>query len=154
VDLTTSRVRRCRITRARSPAFSQHECHGGGTARPIIRELRERTREARAAYQESQQLQRALEALDTDVAQAPKRSEGRRRGRLPARKAAGRARRGANRKAIVAAIGERPGLTAREIAESTGIARNTVASTVTRLSASGELVRIELPAGGVGFRAA
>jgi hypothetical protein len=42
-------------------------------------------------------------------------------------------------------------LRAGEIADATGIARNTVASTVTRLVASGALERGELPEGGVGF---
>jgi DNA-binding transcriptional ArsR family regulator len=68
--------------------------------------------------------------------------------------AVGRARRGANREAILAAVGERPGATAREIADLTGVARNTVASTLTRLAAAGVLERSELPAGGVGFRLA
>ena len=49
-------------------------------------------------------------------------------------------------------MGERPGATAREIADLTGIARNTVASTLTRLAAAGVLERSELPAGGVGYR--
>ena len=63
-----------------------------------------------------------------------------------------RMRRGANREAIIAAVRARPGSTAREIADATGIAR-TVASTVTRLAASGAIERTALPAGGVGFRA-
>jgi type II secretory pathway component PulJ len=116
----------------------------------IAREIRERASEARAAYEESQQLERALAALDADAGQAPKRSKRRRRGRPPG---SSRARRGANREAILAVVRERPKSTAREIADATGIARNTVASTVTRLSASGTLERAELPAGGVGFRA-
>jgi DNA-binding MarR family transcriptional regulator len=49
-------------------------------------------------------------------------------------------------------VRERPGSTAREIADATGIARTTVASTVTRLAANGALERSELPDGGVGFR--
>ncbi len=64
-----------------------------------------------------------------------------------------RTRRGANREAILAAVGERPGATARELADATGIARTTVASTLTRLAAAGVLERLELPDGGVGFRA-
>jgi DNA-binding MarR family transcriptional regulator len=51
-------------------------------------------------------------------------------------------------------VGERPGATAREIADATGIARTTVASTVTRLAAAGVLGRSELPGGWVGFRTA
>ena len=78
---------------------------------------------------------------------------GSRRGRRPKPSGGGRTRRGANREAILAAVRERPGSTAREIADATGIARNTVASTVTRLAASGALERRALPGGGVGFTA-
>src|SRR4051794_18903798 len=118
----------------------------------IIQEIQERTREARAAYEESQQLERALAALDADAGYPPNRSKEPRR--RPSQRTGGtRARRGANREAIVAAVRERPGSTARAIADTTGIARNTVASTLTRLAASGVLERSELPAGGVGFRA-
>jgi CRP-like cAMP-binding protein len=123
----------------------------------ILHEIRERKREAHAAYEESQQLERALAALDakTPGGVGQRRSKAGRPGRRGTPKAGGaRARRGANREAILAAVGERPGVTAREIADLTGIARATVASTVTRLAASGVLERSELPAGGVGFRPA
>jgi DNA-binding transcriptional ArsR family regulator len=122
----------------------------------ILGEIRERKREARAAYEETQQLVAALAALDA------KRGDGagRRRSKEAGGErggtkgpAGGRARRGANREAILAAVRERPGLTARELADATGIARTTVASTLTRLAANGALERSELPAGGVGFRA-
>jgi|SRR3954449_3917039 hypothetical protein len=126
----------------------------------ILREIRERMREARGAYQESQRLERALAALDaradgtvgasrSQPARArPKQTRGR-----SGRASSARARRGANREAILAVVTKRPGATAREIADATGIARTTVASTVTRLAANGALERSELPGGGVGFRA-
>jgi CRP-like cAMP-binding protein len=114
----------------------------------ILAEIRERKQAAQAAYEESRQLERALAALDPGSQASPKAS------RSAPKPAAGRARRGANREAILAAVGERPGATAREIADLTGIARNTVASTLTRLAADGVLERSELPAGGVGFRPA
>jgi len=49
-------------------------------------------------------------------------------------------------------VGERPGATAREIADLAGIARTTVAGTVTRLAAAGVLERTARPDGSVGFR--
>ena len=114
----------------------------------ILAEIRDRKQAAQAAHEESQQLERALEALGVSSAQRPAQR------RSAPQPTAGRARRGANREAILAAVGERPGATAREIADFTGIARATVASTVTRLAADGVLERSALPAGGVGFRSA
>jgi hypothetical protein len=119
----------------------------------ILREIRERKREARAAYDESRQLERALAALGEDTgAAAPRRAKGRSAERARAQPSR-RAPRGAKREAILAAVRERPGSTAGEIADATGIARATVASTITRLTASGVLERSERPDAGVGFRA-
>ena len=109
----------------------------------ILGEIRERKQATRAAYEESQQLERALAALDAEP-----------RGGRDATKPAARARRGANRAAILAAVDQRPGATAREASDLTGIKRTTVASTLTALAAAGALERTELPAGGVGFRTA
>jgi CRP-like cAMP-binding protein len=123
----------------------------------ILGEIRERKQAAQAAYEESLQLEQALAALDAEApgGAGQRRSKGSRsRRRVAAKPTVGRAPRGANREAILAAVGERPGATAREIADATGIARATVASTVTRLVADGVLERSELPGGGVGFRAA
>jgi hypothetical protein len=123
----------------------------------ILSEIRERKHAAQAAYEETQQLERALAALDAEPpgGAGQRRSKGGRPGRRAAsRVVGGRARRGANREAIVTAVGERPGATARELADLTGIGRATVASTASRLAAAGVLERGELPAGGVGFRLA
>jgi CRP-like cAMP-binding protein len=120
----------------------------------ILREIRERKREARAAYEELQRLECALAALDESARGGdPRRSKQRRSGRARSRGRAGKhARRGANRELILVAVRERPGSTAREIADATGIARATVASTLTRLASNGTLARRELDGGGVGFR--
>jgi hypothetical protein len=120
----------------------------------ILGEIRERKREAQAAHEEYQLLERALAALDGTGEQGRGRSK--RHGPRPrrARPAGRRVRRGENREAILAALRERPGSTAREIADATGIARTTVASTVTRLAASGALERGGRPGGGVGFSVA
>src|SRR4051794_18055663 len=123
----------------------------------ILGEIRERMNEARDAHDESQQLERALAALDAKAegGVGERRSQGarpRRRRSRGRRSPSARAGRGANREAIIAAVAERPGSTAREIADATGIARTTVASTVTRLAVSGALERSEPPGGGIGFR--
>jgi CRP-like cAMP-binding protein len=119
----------------------------------ILQEIRERKEASRAAYEESQRLQRALAALDQQDGRS-RGPETRRRGRGGASTArrGPRAAPGANRAAILAAVRERPGVTAGELAAATGIARATVSSTVARLATSGALERTELPGGGVGFR--
>jgi CRP-like cAMP-binding protein len=118
----------------------------------ILGEIRERKEASRAAYEESQRLERALAALGAD------RKEVTVRGRdVQQRRRAGGERRaapGANRDAIVAVVRERPGVTAGEIAFATGIARATVTSTAARLTGGGTLERVELPGGGIGFRVA
>jgi CRP-like cAMP-binding protein len=112
--------------------------------------IRERRKASRAAYEESERLERALAALEADGSDATVRRAVARRGQ---RGGVGRrAARGANRDAIVAVVRDRPGVTAGEIASVTGIARATVSSTVARLAASGTLVRVHLPGSGVGFR--
>jgi hypothetical protein len=60
-----------------------------------------------------------------------------RRGTKPGRD--GRAPQGANKQAIIAAILERPGITAPEIAERSGLKRTVVSATINRLKHSGEL---------------
>ena len=124
---------------------------GDDLLRRILEEIRVRKETSRAAYEESQRLERALEALEAGAtgAGAP-RPAGRRRARV----AAGRRRAapGANRDAIVGVVRDRPGVTAGEIASATGIARATVSSTVARLAGGGTLERVEMPGGGVGFR--
>jgi hypothetical protein len=66
---------------------------------------------------------------------------------------ASRARKGANKRAILELIAQRPGIAPAEIAQLTGVKRTVVASTVSRLKRRGELeahaegVRIAAPAG-------
>ena len=116
----------------------------------ILGEIRERKEVSRAAFEESQRLERALAALKADGKRASVRG-----GDVRQRRRGGGGRRaapGANRDAIVAVVRDRPGVTAGEIASATGIARATVSSTAARLAGSGTLERVELPGGGVGFR--
>src|SRR3954451_9441489 len=111
----------------------------------ILHEVRERKEAARAAYEESVRLQAALDALGdggsaraatTTVTAAPVR-------RTP---------RGENRRRILEVVEGRPGASAGEVAQVTGIARPTVASTLAKLASDGEVERVDRPAGGVGLK--
>jgi DNA-binding IclR family transcriptional regulator len=55
---------------------------------------------------------------------------------------------------VLAVVSERPGVTAGELVATTGIARPTVSTTLSRLASEGLVARQELPGGGVGFRIA
>jgi DNA-binding transcriptional ArsR family regulator len=120
----------------------------------VLREVRERKGSLQAAVEESARLERALAAL------APKPAAGSRpvaRGsEAPARPPRRRLRAapGANRRAILALVSERPGVTAGEISGATGIARSTVSPTLARLSDAGAIERVKLPGRGVGYRSA
>jgi hypothetical protein len=119
----------------------------------ILQEIRERKQASRAAFEESERLERALAALEQPDAPVGSAGTGRReggRGSTPRRRQ--RAAPGANREAILAVVRERPGVTVGELSATTGIARATVSSTAARLASAGTLERTELPGGGVGFR--
>jgi len=119
----------------------------------VLREIRERKQAAQAAVDESARLERALAALGQEprarTSAAVTRSRGTRRS--PRRRK--RAAPGANREAILALVRERPGASAGEIAQATGIARSTVSPTLARLVDGGAIERSQVPGGGVGFRA-
>jgi CRP-like cAMP-binding protein len=121
----------------------------------VLREVRERMKQSRAAYEESQRLHAALMALDQGSrgGAAPKSSR-RRPTRRAGRTSAKRAPRGENLRRIREAIEQRHGATAGEVASATGIARPTVASALGRLARDGEMEKTELPGGGVGYRKA
>src|SRR5690242_16078157 len=86
--------------------------------RRILREIRARLSESRAAAEEYDRLQAALSALGTDpptasrTSRAPSRA--RRRATTASRKP--RARRGANRDKALQVIADRPGVTVAELA--------------------------------------
>jgi DNA-binding transcriptional ArsR family regulator len=137
----------------------------------VLREIRERRQVAEAAYHESQRLERALAALglasgragaDADGAATRRPSRSRRAaaatgdGEPPRRRSRPRRSRaapGANRERILALVRERPGVTAGEIAQQTGIGRSSVTTTLGRLVDAGTVQRVELPGGKAGFRA-
>jgi predicted HTH transcriptional regulator len=68
------------------------------------------------------------------------------------RKQRTRAPRGANREAILSVAGERPGVTAAEIADVTKISRAVTYNTLAKLIDQGKLEKTELPGGQTGYR--
>jgi len=116
----------------------------------VLSEIRERLERSRAAYEESQVLERALAALGPVASARADRAVARAAStRRPARRR--RAAAGANREAILAVVRERPGVSVGEVQAATGIARSSVTVALTRLVGEGVLRREQLPSGGVGF---
>jgi hypothetical protein len=70
------------------------------------------------------------------------------RPRKPARK---RAAPGANREAVLRVVGERPGVTARELAAAAGVSGSTLYSLLRRLTQERVLEKRELPGGQTGY---
>src|SRR3954454_5202528 len=119
--------------------------------RRILREVRARLKESRAAVEEYDRLQAALAALGTGGGDASTRTR-------PARASSSapkrRARRGANRDKALRVIADRPGVTVAELASATGIAKNVLYSLTRTLTQRGAIERVELPADTFGFRIA
>jgi IclR helix-turn-helix domain len=65
-----------------------------------------------------------------------------------------RAPRGANREAILKLVGERPGVSAAEIADVTKITRAVTYNTLSKLVQQGLLAKTELPGGQTGYQPA
>ncbi len=91
---------------------------------------------------EADELRAAIARLEGDGARGrgrPAASRSSSSRRKPRRTASGRAPRGQAREAILKAAKEHPEATSGEIANLTGLARNTVATTMSKLRAAGEL---------------
>lgn len=127
-------------------------------------ELQERLQESRAAALEYERLQQALAALGGTAGQdepAPlpsrtARPAGTRR-RTRARRGAAtkqgqRAPRGQNRERVVRAVGDRPGVTAPELAAVSGVKGGTLYALLRRLIEEGTMTKHELPGGDTGYR--
>jgi len=119
-------------------------------AAQLREELAERERVFR---EETQPLRDELARLDAALRAMEQEPRGQRSG-VPAAPARVRAPRGQNRERILGVVGERAGVSAAEVAQVTGIAPGTVATTLAKLASAGEVVREQLPGGGVGFRPA
>ena len=109
----------------------------------IQRDIEKRLRELRPLIEEKEQLEAVLAALNGEpVANGGSRSGVRRSASTRAPYAGGRARRaprGANREAILKVVGERPGISAAEVADITNIAKPTVHTTISQLKRKGIL---------------
>lgn len=114
----------------------------------IQRDIEKRLKELRPLIEEKDQLEAVLAALNGEsVPNGSAASVSRARTRAaasPARApyAGGKSRRaprGANREAILKIVGERPGISAAEVAEITNIAKPTVHTTISQLKRKGIL---------------
>ncbi len=120
-----------------------------GRAEQLRGELAERERAYRA---ETQQLRDELGRLDAALRVMGDESYG--AGRATSGRVTPRAPRGENKARILAVLGERPGVSAAEVAQATQIASATVSSTLAKMTAAGEVLKEQLPGGHVGYRTA
>ena len=124
----------------------------------VAQDIRERAEQLRAEIAERERVFRAetqrvrdeLARLDGALRAMEGKPEAPGRGSDRAR--VSRAPRGQNKARILGVVGERSGVSAAEVAQATGIASATVSSTLAKLASSGEVLREQLPGGGVGFR--
>lgn len=115
----------------------------------IQRDIEKRLKELRPLIEEKEQLEAVLAALSGDYkangSSAPSAARPRARSSASSSRApyaGGRSRRaprGANREAILKVVGERPGISAAEVAEITNIAKPTVHTTISQLKRKGIL---------------
>ena len=63
-----------------------------------------------------------------------------------------RAPRGANRAAVLAVVGERPGVAAAELSTASGVTKPVLYSLLKTLEQHGEIAREQLPGGATGYR--
>ncbi|ADB49263.1 winged helix-turn-helix domain-containing protein [Conexibacter woesei] len=115
----------------------------------IQRDIEKRLRELRPLIEEKEQLEAVLAALSGDHTGNGSSSASAARPRARAAASAARAPyaggksrrapRGANREAILKVVGERPGISASEVAEITNIAKPTVHTTISQLKRKGIL---------------
>jgi hypothetical protein len=121
----------------------------------IHAELRERVESNRRAVEGYQRLERALAALDAAQTNDSARPRGEAR-REKAGGGSGRARRrraprGRNRARVLAVVAERPGVSAAELAQASGVQKDVLYGLLGRLVRSGELQKEELPGGVRGY---
>ena len=127
----------------------------------IVSELAARVDELTPVVEEYVRLAEALVALreaenghETVAALSPARKPAAKRRPAKRKPAANRAPRGANKAAILAAVSERPGATAGEIAQATGIGKRVVYSALSAAVKRNEVVAVELPTGLKGYKVA
>lgn len=109
----------------------------------IQRDIEKRLEELRPLIEEKERLEAVLAVLTNGAEATPARTRSSavvRRAPYAAGKGR-RAPRGANREAILNVVRERPGISAAEVADVTGIAKPTVHTTISQLKRKGILER-------------
>lgn len=119
----------------------------------IRTELADRVEAGRAARDEYARLERAKAALDAaEGTTEPKPAPGRRPRAIPAGSPTRpRAPRGQNRERVLAAVRERPGASAAEIASASGVDRPVLYGLLAKLVRTNELRKEQLPDGRAGY---
>jgi hypothetical protein len=114
------------------------------------REIEARLAELRPVIDEIRRLEDALAALTGESSAPAKRGPGRPpKSATSTRRSSGkRARPGENKRKILTAIRENPGITAAQVAEKTGLPKPSVASSISKMKRDGEVES----AGGSGLR--
>jgi hypothetical protein len=120
--------------------------------RRILREIRDRLKQSRAAVEEYQRLEAALKALDESTGGSRRVAQPRRSSGAAASSGKRRAPRGANRDAALQVIADRPGITVAELSSVTGIPKNVLYSLTRGLTQRGRIERVSLPGDTFGFR--
>ncbi len=122
----------------------------------LRRDLEGRLREVERQLDAYQPLLREREQLQEALAKPPFAEDRPRPATkgTSARKSRSRAPRGANREAILSVVGERPGVSATEIADVTKISRAVTYNTLAKLVEQGQLQKTELPGGQTGYKSA
>jgi hypothetical protein len=125
----------------------------------VQQEIAERLNALRPLVSEYDRLLRAQEALSGTGGDARTAPASARRGARPARSQSTRgeavrrrAPRGANRQAVLAALGERPGASAGELSGASGVSAPTIYNVLRALTRSGEVQTVALPSGRSGYR--
>jgi hypothetical protein len=116
----------------------------------LRRDLEGRLREVERQLDAYRPLLREREQLQEALAKPPFAGQQPKAATKP--KSGTRAPRGANREAILKVVGERPGVSATEIADVTKISRAVTYNTLAKLVAQGQLTKTELPGGQTGYR--
>ena len=123
----------------------------------IRSEMSTRLAELRPLVDEQRRLEAALQALGDATRSAPAAAASpappakpRALKPTPAKRRQ-RARRGANREAVLQAVKDRPGATSAELASVSGVDRNTLYGLLARLVKEGELQTRSLPTGRTGY---
>jgi predicted transcriptional regulator len=121
----------------------EQELAGASMLEEIRRTAEHRLQEIEPLLEEAERLRDVLSVIEHPH-QAPEHARktngaNGNNGNGAASASASRARKGANKRAILELIDQHPGITPAEIAQRTGVKRTVVASTVSRLKRRGEL---------------